>query len=521
MSQATQGTVLGAGRSGVVYKRRDAHGRLLADKVFNSTGLTKLVQYVFLGAPNPYAWSEDAVRAAVVRRKILARLVELWFGDDVVVANAYGHSWDEENRTFCLHTAFADGVAPTLHHPMNRRGSSEVRDLWARVMKPLQRHLDEAGCDGLAWQAGLGNPVALANFLRLRGDGPLRWAWIDLESGVPALFPADVRTLFSFYLPRSLKFGRPLFDDIDVERLDRYVTGRREALVRVHGEQAYVDLLRDVAALGEHQEAWRAIPRHARSVAARHAKGDLTDEQAAWYSARPLRWYARELSRVPGKAIGLAGRLAAAIWGRIREIPWSSLPRRVPMFLVSQSYRYQVAHKLVGSRIDSWEKRGQLVPEEARHLRGNLESEESSAYLTDFGVHVAIKPFVKFVEYAVFPALFAAGIIGPGVLALVLLGAGCFARTAYTLGRLVQSTLIGHEKPWVALGVGLLPVFGNFAYPLQIIYSSTVVDDIVAQFLLYDGCSILGRKLPIWGGRDTLTEHAFNHLPDRLVRSRA
>jgi hypothetical protein len=520
MTLATKDTLLGAGRSGVVYKRRDARGRLLADKVFDSTGLTKLVQYIFLGAPNPYAWSEDAVRAAVVRRRVLGRLVKLWFGDDLYVADAYGHGWDEERRAYCLHTAFVDGVPPTLHHPMNRRGASEVRDLWHRIMKPLQRHLEEAGCDGLTWQAGLGNPVALANFLRVRGDGPLRWAWIDLESGVPALFPADPRALFSFYLPRSLKFGRPLFDDIDVDRLDRYLAARRDPIERALGEQEYVDLLRDAAALREHQEAWRALPRHRRSIAARLAKGSITDEQAEWYADRPVRWYAREVRRAPRVGLRMGLRLTRQGWERLRALPWISLLRRVPRFLLSQSYRYRVAHKLVGQRIDAWERRGQLLPAEAAHLRGNLESEESSAYLTDFGVHIAIKPFVKFIEYAVFPALFAAGVIGPGVLTVGVLASGALARTLYTLGRLVQCTILGHEKPWVALGAGVLPVFGNLAYPLQIVYSSTVVDDILAQFLLYDGCTILGRKLPIWGGRDTLTEHAFNHLPDRLVRGR-
>lgn len=72
----------------------------------------------------------------------------------------------------------------------------------------------------------------------------------------------------------------------------------------------------------------------------------------------------------------------------------------------------------------------------------------------------------------------------------------------------------------MALLVGALPVVGNFAFPLQILYSSTEGRDHLARFILYDGCARLGEHLPIWGGRDTLTEHRFNRLPDLLPRRR-
>ena len=45
-------------------------------------------------------------------------------------------------------------------------------------------------------------------------------------------------------------------------------------------------------------------------------------------------------------------------------------------------------------------------------------------------------------------------------------------------------------------------------------------EDVIAQFILYDGFSLIGRRLPFFGGRDTLLEHALNHLPDRIVRGR-
>ena len=45
----------------------------------------KLVQWVILGAPNPYLWCEDAVRCAALRREILATLVPLRLRQPVVI----------------------------------------------------------------------------------------------------------------------------------------------------------------------------------------------------------------------------------------------------------------------------------------------------------------------------------------------------------------------------------------------------------------------------------------------------
>ena len=44
-------------------------------------------------------------------------------------------------------------------------------------------------------------------------------------------------------------------------------------------------------------------------------------------------------------------------------------------------------------------------------------------------------------------------------------------------------------------------------------------DELLASFLLYDGCASIGRRLPIWGGRNTWTEHAFGRLARRLTRN--
>ena len=172
---------LGRGRSGVVYRSRDESGRDIARKVFGAGGLTKVVQYVFLGAPNPYMWNEPAVRCAVLRRRILAVLVDYWFGAKLRVARAYDYDWNTNHRAYEMRCELIDGRHVALHHSYTLPGDTELQDATRHIMKPLQARLAEAGFDGLVWQAGRGNPVALNNFMceGSDGDGGYRWVWID------------------------------------------------------------------------------------------------------------------------------------------------------------------------------------------------------------------------------------------------------------------------------------------------------------------------------------------------------
>lgn len=513
--------LLGSGRSAYVFKSADERGRTTARKVFESDALTKAVQYLFLGAPNPYAWCEHAVQAAILRRRILAPLVSHWFGDRLRVSEGWSVDWNAEHQAWQLHTEFVDGSPPTLHHPMNRRGAEEVNELRHEIMRPLQQRLIEAGFDGAVWQAGLGNPVALANFLKEElPDGRRRWAWIDLESGVPALFPAHLPSLWRFYLPRAFRYGRPLFDDVNSLRLEIWIDEQRADLVESLGAAAVEGLERDAAALAYHQESWRSMPRLMRSLRSQLAKGKITVAQLEHYGRSPLRWYAREARRA---ARGLARRA----WNKVAQagrwlarVPWRRVGRGLVTYLSSHRFRMRLAERFVEGRIAFWKARGQLLPDEAATLRGHLGREESSTYLADFGVHLAIKPLVKIIEYLVAPAMYAAGYIDEWTLGIIWMTGGAVGRTLYTGGRTIQNLLRGRELPTTALLVGLLPVVGNLAFPIQIVRSSHEQEDLLAQFLLYDGCSVIGRRLPIWGGADTLTEHVFNHLPDLIVRGR-
>lgn len=509
--------VLGVGRAAVVYRSVDGSGRVTARKVFHSGAMTRLVQYVFLGAPNPYAWCEHAVQAAILRRRILAPLVHHWTQGRVRIAAGWNVDWNEEFQAWQLHTEFVAGRPPALHHPFHIDSSGELDDL-RESMRALAKHLTAAGFDGQVWQAGLGNPVALSNFLceELPG-GEKRWAWIDLESGVPALFPAHIPSLWRFYLPRAFRYRRPLFDDVDVVRAQAWIAERRTELRRELGSDTIEGIERDLAALDYHQRSWRDLPRLVRSVRSQRAKGRITAEAAERYERSPLRWYAREAWRATKGISRRLGHLAARVGRKLVSISWRKVAAGGACFLTSHRFRTELAARFVNSRLDLWLERGQLEPQEADRLRAQLDHEEASIYLADFGVHLAIKPFVKSFEYIICPALFAAGKIDAVTLSAIWMSGGSVGRTLYTGGRLVQNLFLRRELPWTAFFVGLFPVLGNLAFPLQIVRSSREDEDTLARFLLYDGCSVIGRRTPIWGGPDTLTEHVVNRLPDRVL----
>lgn len=502
---------LGRGRSGVVYLGRTDTGAGLARKVFGASGLTKIVQYLLLGAPNPYMWDRHAVECAHLRREILVDLVSSWFKGRLYVAASHGWVWNEEHVSFELQTQLVRGLPAKLHHPLRAHGEEDLRELVREILPRLQRHLLEAGFDGMVWQAGLGNPVALNNFLHepvTGSDTAGRWAWIDLESGVPALAPANPLALFGFYLPTSIRLGRPLFDDVDVDRLRAYIL-----------REGFTHVLHKVDELAEHQQQWKSRSRLGCSIGYRLARRHIDRDQAEWYQTRPLRWYAREGSNAVRKIPSAGRAIVGWVAERLGRVQWRALGRNLVRFLLSQRYRFAVARGYAAGRIDAWCARGQMSGTNAAALQGHLDDEESAAYLTDFGVHLAIKPFVKGIEYWLLPLLFVLGVIDEVALVGLALIAGPIARSTYTGARIVQNALRGRECPWTALGVGLVPVLGNFAFPLQLLRSTRGADQEVARFIVYDGFTRMGAKVPIWGGEDTLTEHLCNRLPSRFMRS--
>jgi hypothetical protein len=191
--------------------------------------------------------------------------------------------------------------------------------------------------------------------------------------------------------------------------------------------------------------------------------------------------------------------------------------RRSWTFVTSQDYRTHLGEKYVRDRIEHWHKRRQLSDADADRLLADLDRvRERSSYITDFGTHLGMKASFLVLEILILGGLSLLG-VPPLLLALIFAVDGPIYRTLYTLYRFGGALSRRQAPPWIALVVGLVPLLGSLAYPAQMLWSAEQDKDDVAQFILYDAITSLGGKIPLVGGSDTRTEHAFNRLAARLL----
>jgi hypothetical protein len=512
-------TRLGRGRSGEVWLV-EADGRAYAEKVFYGDTLANFIHYVTSGAPNPYIWNEDAVRAAYERRRILKALLPYWFGAELDIADALDVTWNDEARVFTLATEYVPGPFVPLRHPYRHGDTGMARLAW-HLMPRLQERLEEAGFDGLVWQAGRGNPVALNNFLT-EDVGSDRYVFIDAESGVPAIFAVSFRAQFGYYIPKAIARGRLLFDDVDTDRLGAYLDEHETALRERLGGDGFSHLRERVDRLARHQSVWTQASRQERAIEYQRVKGRLSDDAAAYYRQHPLRWRLRETGRAFAKiAYGIAVKIPRKIARAIGGFDLRAAMRRSWAFVSSEEYRARLGEGYVRDRIEHWRKRRQLSEADAERLLADLaQVRERSAYITDFGSHLGMKASFLVLEIIVLGGL---SLLGVPLLLLALIFAidGPIYRTIYTLYRFGSSLARRQRPPWIALAVGLIPFAGSLAYPAQMLWSAEQERDDVAQFIIYDAITRLGAKIPLLGGDDTETEHAFNRFASRLLGSGA
>ncbi|CAN5784612.1 hypothetical protein BH24BAC1_BH24BAC1_12270 [soil metagenome] len=512
--------LLGAGRSGKVYLIKTPEHQI-ARKIFDSDRTANLVHYVFSGAGNPYTWNEDAIRCAYYRRNILQPLVRMWFGDKVKISEAYDLGWNEDYKAYQLDTEFLKGRPVALCQPFSLEGDAEEKDLVHQVMKPMQQYLRKSGFDGLVWQAGKGNPVALNNFLLLdKEEGECRYGAIDLESGVPALFALNPLALFGYYIPKSFKHGAPLFDDADTVTLREYLHSHQAALIRQETKEGFEKLLEWTNLLEHHQKRWRSLGRMERGIQFQEKTGRITLDQADRYRRQPLQWFSREAGRLIVELLNLLFViLPLFVYKKVSSLPLLRWLQNIACYVSSMEFRLNMIRGYIGRRIGTWQKRKQMTEEEATYLQDAIDKESASDYLNDFSVHIGLKIVTKFFEFVLIPSLLVAGIINEWLALIWFVAGGPVYRTSYTGVRMFQLKAQGKPLPWIAFWLGLLPTVGDVAYPCQNLYLAGGKHGKVARFIIYDFFTRMGDKIPIWGGKDTQTEHFFNHGARWLIKA--
>ncbi len=504
---------IGSGRSAKVYLSC-SNGREVATKVFTGEKVSKFILFVLTGSANPYTWCKPAVQCAIARRKVLTILCQHWFGSGLSLPEVYGYRWNPGQKAYEIDMEFVPGRHASLLSPLRENQVDLAQELRRKVMDPLQARLVESGFDGAVWQAGKGNPVAESNFMILDEEDGYHWVWIDLESGLPALFALNPLSTLLYYIPMCFKHRRWLFDDVDCEKLRSYVDENCTELSPGQRDE----LRGEIDDLERSQRDWKQTSRHLASLNYARSQAHINDQQQQYFLDRPIRWFAVSVSRGLVSVVSGAGRLVLDCLAAIRNFNYQKLGKRIIKYASNSYYRWGVIRWFVRREIFLWERRGFLDQVERDVLLAELHDDEISAYLTDFSIHIGVKPFIKVFIWGFLPLLIAAGSVGFGTAALVILWTGPVVRTVYTLWRMVASMLRSRPHyPWVALFVGILPMLGNLAYPMEILYQSAGRGNVLGKFMTCAFSARIGSKIPVWGGRDTGTEHFFNRIGHRIT----
>ncbi|MEE9284480.1 MAG: phosphatase PAP2 family protein [Dehalococcoidia bacterium] len=188
-----------------------------ATKIYRPPGLVRILYWLAFQARFPYESNIAALHAAQHRRKIAGLLTLHRFGKDLVAPATTAE---------CIHgrCSFVTEFVP---------GEKVENDEAAReFLGQVAETFAEAGLS--VWQVNPRNPHAHTNLIRTP-SGDLKI--IDLESAIVTLFPAPGQWR------SALKRGNvPVFDDIDFERMRRYVAANALALEGTLGPEGVAEL---------------------------------------------------------------------------------------------------------------------------------------------------------------------------------------------------------------------------------------------------------------------------------------
>ncbi|MGH8059488.1 MAG: hypothetical protein ACREOH_20000, partial [Candidatus Entotheonellia bacterium] len=182
--------------------------------------------------------------------------------------------------------------------------------------------------------------------------------------------------------------------------------------------------------------------------------------------------------------------------------------RRVCQVLLDERYQLSLAEQLISRRIRDWEKLHGLTAEEANGLRRMVATPSAQEYVRGFGVHLALKALLP---SAVLDPLCVGLAVGVGSMyPLGLVFIRSLAITAYTLVRWSKRPDLHFGT---ALAIGLVPKIGFLAYPSQLL----TVHPELASFLVRDVAAQMAERLPMYGGRHTLTQDYSIRCADLLL----
>ena len=509
---------IGNGRSARVYLST-VEGKAVATKIFTGEPTSKIILFVLTGSANPYNWCEDAIKSAMIRRRILTSLCQFWFDKKVRLPETYGYSWNEEVKAFQIEAEFIPGCHAPLINPMKADSKDYASELRQEIMEPLQDHLIDSGFDGLVWQAGKGNPVADSNFMLLKDKGDsYQWIWIDLESGVPAIFAMNFLSTLTYYLPKCVKHGEWMFDTVDTAKLETYLDVKKADLIEKLGEECYSSLKKDSQELQETQNNWKKIKRYKRSVIYAKSQDKISQEEFDRYLDRPIAWYMKTLIKLMVSIFTKSGKAISKLAKWFVNINYRRLIHHSFKYITSARYRWGVARWYLQKDIKKWYARKSIDNDDRKYLLSELHKDEVSTYLTDFSVHLALKPLDMLITFFVIPLITATSTLSVSDGVFLAMAVGPVLRSTYTIWRFTHSVVRKRRHfPIIALLIGALPVVGNIAYPAELFFRGSKNRDQLAKFILYSFAAKIGAKIPVWGGKDSGTEHFFNRWSNKLL----
>jgi len=307
------------------YRRGYAH------KTYAAPRWVRALYRIAFQAPFPYEQNADAMAAAAARRKIAGMLTRHWFEVDLVAPVIDVHA--ERDGSMAFVTQLVRGDAPD-----DRRHAR-------RFLRQITSRFLQAGLP--TWQVTPYNPRAIGNLIAAR-DGVYRI--IDLESNLVApMFPLTG-------IVGMIRQGTfPIFDDIDVAKLRRYLAKDEVAITASLGTDGYAELV--------------------------HATNEYAAATARWHATEP-----RLISR------GLRNAL------RLVDVPsWvrgaRGLVRKVATMTAGSK---AAADRTIREGIDTWQREGHLTDAQAAALREQARAPEVASALTHLGAHVAMSIPLRF-----------------------------------------------------------------------------------------------------------------------------